>query len=49
MTECDLSAQYATTISAEIFMDDFKTCRYISNKDINDVLNNFSTITVSQG
>ena len=46
MTVCGLSAQGETMFDTEIFMDNFKTCREISNKDIHDDLNNSFLITV---
>ena len=48
MPACGLSAQCATPFATEIFLDDLKTCIDISNEDINDALNTFSTLTVEQ-
>ena len=40
MTACGLDLASATTFATQIFMDDFVTCKNISNNDIDDALNN---------
>ena len=49
MAAFSLSSQDATMFSTDISMDNFQTCRYISNEYIGDSLQAFSNITVVQG
>ena len=48
MTACGLDLASTTTLATQIFMDDFETCKDISNGDIDDVLKTFSILTVAQ-
>ena len=49
MTACGLNIDDATVMAMQIFMDDFKTCKDISNGDIDDALKTFSVLIFSQG
>ena len=49
MTACGLNIDDATVMAMQIFMDDFKTCKDISNGDIDDALKTFSVLMVTQG
>ena len=49
MTTCGLNLADATIIATQIFMDDFTTCKDISNKDIDDTLKTFSILTIAHG
>ena len=49
ITACGLDLASATNFATQIFMDDFETCKDISNDDIDDELKTFYILTVAQG
>ena len=49
MTTCGMNLSSATTFATQIFMDNFETCKDISNDDIDDALKTFSILTVAKG
>ena len=49
MTACGLNLADATIFATQIFMDNFTTCKDISNEDINDALKMFSILTIAHG
>ena len=49
MTACGLDLASTTTFATQIFMDNFETCKDISNNNIDDALKTFSILTVAQG
>ena len=49
ITACGLNLADATVMATQIFMDDFETCKDISNRDIGDDLKKLSVFTVAQG
>ena len=49
MVLCGIPAASAVTIASEVFMDDFETCKDISEDDLYDAFKTFSTLTVAQG
>ena len=49
MTAYGLDLLYTTTFATQIFMDNFETCKDISNNNIDDALKTFSILTVAQG
>ena len=49
MTTYGLDLASTTTLATEIFIDDFETCKDISNDDIDNLLKIFSILPVAQG
>ena len=49
MANCGLTATEAVIFATEVFMDDFETCKDITDDDLNDSFKTFSTLTVAQG
>ena len=49
MTAWGLILTDENTFATQIFMDNFTTCKYISNEDIDDTLKTFSILTITQG
>ena len=48
-TACGLNLVDGTILATQIFMDDFKTWKDISNEDIDDALKMFSILTITLG
>ena len=49
MTAYGLDLLYTATFATQIFMDNFETCKDISNDDIEDALKTFSILTFMPG
>ena len=49
MSTCELNLADATVMATQISMDNFETCKDISNGDIDDSINKLSVLMVAQG
>ena len=49
MERCGLPAIEAATFATEVFMDDFMTCKDITNDNLHNSFKTFSTLTQAQG
>ena len=49
MERCGLPANDAAAFASEVFMDDFETCKDVTDDDLLDAFKTFSGLTVAQG
>jgi hypothetical protein len=49
MERCGLPANAAAAFATEVYMDDFETCKDITDEDLHDAFKTFSGLTVAQG
>ena len=49
MTDCGLSAANGASFATEVFMDDFETCKDMSDTDLSDAFKTFANLSVQEG